>query len=102
MSGGEFDYKQYEIREIGEAIQGHIDYHLSTDKYVKDDYCEEFSDETINQFKIGALLCKVTSIYVNRIDWLISADDGEEQFHKRLKEDLGQTLEKLEKLIKKD
>ena len=27
-------------------------------------------------------------VYVNRIDWLLSGDDGEETFHKRLKEDL--------------
>jgi len=36
---------------------------------------------------------KVASVYAQRIDWLLSGDDGEESFLKRLKEELGQ-LEK--------
>jgi hypothetical protein len=36
---------------------------------------------------------RVAAVYAQRIDWLLSGDDGEESFLKRLKEELGQ-LEK--------
>jgi hypothetical protein len=36
---------------------------------------------------------RVAAVYAQRIDWLISGDDGEESFLERLKEELGQ-LEK--------
>lgn len=31
---------------------------------------------------------KQAEVYAQRIDWLLSGDDGEESFHERLKEDL--------------
>ena len=31
---------------------------------------------------------ELAKIYMNRLDWLISADDGVESYHTRLKEDL--------------
>lgn len=34
-------------------------------------------------------------IYTQRIDWLLSGDDGEESFHSRLKEE----LDKLKKQV---
>jgi hypothetical protein len=36
---------------------------------------------------------RVAAVYTQRIDWLVSGDDGEESFLERLKEELGQ-LEK--------
>ena len=35
-------------------------------------------------------LLKKATIYAQRIDWLVSGDDGEESFLSRLKEDLEQ------------
>ena len=47
-----------------------------------------FSEETIKEFKKGVEYLKKAYVYAERIDYLFSGDDGEEEFHKRLKEDL--------------
>lgn len=44
--------------------------------------------ETIEEFKQGLSILRKAYIYAQRIDWLLSGDDGEESFHKRLKEEL--------------
>lgn len=49
----------------------------------------DYTPETIQEFKNGIDILKKASVYAQRIDWLISGDDGEENFHKRLKQDLG-------------
>ena len=46
------------------------------------------SKETIKEFKKGIELLKKAQVYAQRIDWLLSGDDGEDNFHLRLKEDL--------------
>jgi hypothetical protein len=43
----------------------------------------------IEKFKEGLEILRKAEIYAQRIDWLISGDDGEESFLERLKEDLG-------------
>jgi len=82
MSGGYFDYDQYKIAIIAESIQSLIE-----------DNKQEFSDETIAEFKKGIEVLNRASVYAQRIDWLVSCDDSEESFHKRLAHDLDQ-LEK--------
>jgi len=87
MSGGQFDYNQYKIDEIAEQVMS----------FITDNYSEEpnewgyarghrYSPETIGEFKRGLYFLKMAFIYAHRIDWLVSADDSEESFHNRLKE----------------
>jgi len=89
MSGGHFNYEQYKISQISDDI----------DQLVRDNNNQErnefggtkgnnFSAETIAEFKKGIEILKQAYIYAQRIDWLISADDGEDTFHERLKHDL--------------
>lgn len=40
------------------------------------------------KFKKGIELLKKAQVYAQRIDYLLSGDDGEDNFHLRLKEDL--------------
>ena len=47
-----------------------------------------YNAETIVQFQFALGLVRRAQIYVQRIDWLVSGDDGEESFHKRLHEEL--------------
>jgi hypothetical protein len=77
MSGGHFDYQQHRIRDIYESIEEYI---------LKNKY--EYSEETIKEFKQAVDVLKVAYIYAHRIDWLLSGDDGEESFRRRLKEGL--------------
>ena len=88
MSGGRFDYLQYRITEIVDGIEQEI--RNNNAKPRKEDWFEpnNFKEETINEFKKGIELLKKAQIYAQRIDWLISGDDGEETFHQRLSEDL--------------
>ena len=91
MSGGRFDYAQYHIRQIAEQIQNTIEkngkprkkeYEWEEDKYY------EFPEDIILEFKRAVAILKIAEVYANRIDWLLSWDDGEDAFRRRLKEEL--------------
>lgn len=110
MSGGHFDYQQYHIEDIACQIEDYVYGHGIPEEeiefYIEDHYLTDediqfvrsnkhtlinkynFSEETINEFKKGIELLRKAHIYAQRIDWLLSCDDGEEDFHERLKEDL--------------
>ena len=51
-------------------------------------YYPDYTPETLAEFRKGIEILKRASVYAQRIDWLISGDDGEDSFHKRLQEDL--------------
>lgn len=101
MSGGAFDYIQYRIRDISDAIEKKIETNKRRPFNNPKDYWEEmcnkeweenggrhFSNETIKAFKDGVYYLRMAEIYAQRIDYLLSGDDGEESFHRRLKEDI--------------
>ena len=44
--------------------------------------------EIVEEFKKGLKILKTAAIYAQRIDWLLSGDDGEVSFKERLKEEL--------------
>ena len=81
MSGGHFDYDQYKIGDIADSIE-----QLIFDD--SEDSDGRYSDETISEFRTALRLLRRAQIYAQRIDWLVSCDDGEESFHKRLAFDL--------------
>lgn len=85
MSGGHFDYVQSRFNEPIEEIQKLID---TNDKADENGYKYGFSKKTIKEFKKGKELLEKAQIYLQRIDWLVCSDDGEETFHERLKEEL--------------
>ena len=101
MSGGRFEYKQFHIEEIAEAIQSILDrqgkvipeddrWH-SEDWYKdhpEDLFYETFSEETQREFQTAVRYLRLAKIYAQRIDWFLSGDDGEETFHERLKGEL--------------
>lgn len=87
MSGGRFDYIQYRFQEIIDSIeQCIIDNNVVNSEEFS--YCNNFSKETLNEFKAGIEYIKKAYTYIQRIDYLLSSDDDEESFHIRLKEDL--------------
>jgi hypothetical protein len=89
MSGGHFQYKQWEIGNIADEVEQLI---LDNDSEELDRYGDRkgchFTPETITEFKKGLELLRQAHIYAQRIDWLVSGDDGEDSFHNRLKHDL--------------
>jgi hypothetical protein len=104
MSGGFFDYNQHKIFDIAEKIQSVIDrnYVLMTEdelrrafispetikSYPGAAYHYSYPPEVIEKFKEGVELLRKAHVYAHRIDWLLSSDDGEETFLKRLNEEL--------------
>ena len=89
MSGGHFNYDQYKIEYIADEVEQLI---INNDSEELDEYGSQlgshFASETIDEFKKGLLLLRQARVYVQRIDWLVSGDDGEDSFHSRLKYDL--------------
>ena len=79
MSGGHFNYNQQYIEDIANDIQVYLG--------------QGFSQETLTKFKEAVYILRKAEIMAQRIDWLLSGDDGEETFHKRWKEDLGELWE---------
>jgi hypothetical protein len=76
MSGGKFDYKQYEIDYIADQLEQIIRSNKDIEWY-------NYSDETILEFKKGLAVLKTAAVYAQRIDWLTSGDDSEKSFHER-------------------
>ena len=103
MSGGHFDYWQHHINSIAEEVKDVIvknmvevpkcehtcwdyDENGNLHDWAKYHYC--YKPETIEKFKEGYKKLMEAYVYAQRIDWLLSGDDGEDEFLKRLKEDL--------------
>jgi len=86
MSGGHFEYRQYNINVIADEIQELID---NNGVYNKEwDETIEYSDEEIEVFRTAIVKLREAYVYAQRIDWYVSGDDGEDSFKERLSEDL--------------
>lgn len=93
MSGGYFDYNQYRINDIADRIERELnrqgkekpkdELYFDDEKYyyTYPEIVQEKMREAVKQLKIAA-------VYAQRVDWLLSGDDGEESFIKRLSDDL--------------
>lgn len=80
MSGGHFNYNQYRISSIGDDVE----------QLIRDN---KYDSEVIEKFKEGLKVLNEAFVYAQRIDWLVSGDDGEENFLGRLQEDLSKLKE---------
>ncbi len=87
MSGGAFDHHQYYMQDIIDEIDNVLKNKRVHDKDW-DTIRNNYSDETFSEFKKGVEYLRKGYVYAQRIDWLLSGDDGEESFHERLKEEL--------------
>jgi len=107
MSGGRFDYKQFYITEIADNIEGILieqgkeipRSELWGDKEYYEKYPEEkfhytYPEHIQEKFKEAVKVLRIAHVYAQRIDWYLSGDDGDENFIRRLSEELKE-LEKL-------
>jgi hypothetical protein len=89
MSGGHFDYNQYRIQDIANEVERMIH---ANDSQELDEWGNRkgygFCPDTMKEFRNGLHYLRVAQIYAQRIDWLVSGDDGEDTFHQRLAKDL--------------
>ena len=84
MSGGHFNYEQWKIRSIAEEVESLIEdnNNLSKDSY-GDVIGREYPDEVIDKFKEALHWLNRSYEMVQRIDWLLSDDDGVDSFFER-------------------
>jgi repressor of nif and glnA expression len=89
MSGGHFQYNQYKLQMIAEKIEELIEKNNCNDKNQWGDVIgNHYSRETMREFDKAVSLLKQAYVYTQRIDWLVSGDDGEDSFHRRLADEL--------------
>lgn len=89
MSGGHFDYVQHRIANAAEQLGELIS---SNDDKTLDEWSNTvghgYKPETIAHFAECKALLDLACTMLHRIDWLVSCDDSEDGFHRRLKEDI--------------
>lgn len=89
MSGGYFDYWQYHIARIADDVETLI---LNNDNKELDEWGNtigyHYPPDVIDKFKEALFVLKQAEIYAQRIDWLVSGDDGEDTFVQRLTDEL--------------
>lgn len=98
MSGGTFDYKESSfeynvvdrLEEILERYKSHRKGITTPDheSEYESEFARSLSDKTLTEMDNGLIIMKMAVVYAKRIDYLLASDDGEEEFHKRLKHDL--------------
>ena len=70
MSGGYWEYKQYEFQRIADDIDAMI---------MTDDGA--FTEETLLKFKNAEYYMRMAFVFANAIDYLLSDDYSEKSFH---------------------
>ena len=104
MSGGHFDYQQYRINDIADSIEQKV---IESGKPIPEsrwDYWDRqhykehpedavkyaYPESILRRFEEAVYALKKAAIYAQRVDWLLSGDDGEESFEERLKKELAE------------
>lgn len=80
MSGGHFEYNQYRIREIAEDIEQLI---ATNGQLDEDGWGRNYPPEIIERFKEAAHTLERAADMAQRVDWLVSGDDGPDSFIRR-------------------
>jgi len=84
MSGGHFEYSQYRVREIAEDIDRLI---ATNDDTTTNEWGYRngygYPPEIIDRFKEAAHTLERAADMAQRVDWLVSGDDGPECFMSR-------------------
>lgn len=108
MSGGHFNYKQWHIENIADQIEQEVILSGKPIPKQKWDYYErqEFEEThkqpmnyaypefVLRKLEEAVYALRAAAIYAQRVDYLLSGDDGEESFMKRLSNELKELNQK--------
>jgi hypothetical protein len=83
MSGGTFDYAQYRLGQLADDLEGYTE----SGKYWEEGE-DAIPEDIIDDIHTAIALLARAQIYVQRLDWLIAGDDGEDAYRRRLSEEL--------------
>jgi len=93
MSGGHFGYVQYHIGEIADSIDELVRTNDSTEKNEwGDEVGRHYSADTVEKFKEAAHTLRRAHVMAQRVDWLVSGDDGEDDFQERWTAELAELV----------
>ena len=67
MSGGHFDYIQYRFDDVASSIEHQI-------------ATNEYEPAIVNRFQLAADTVRLAGKMIQRVDWLVSDDDGPDSF----------------------
>lgn len=89
MSGGHFEYNEWRIYDIADEIEQKI---VNSENPDPDNEEQRWSliesPEALKEMKRGLKVIRQAYIYIHRIDYLLSGDDSEESFVKRVRKEL--------------
>ena len=89
MSGGHFDYQQYRIEDIATSIDELIESNDSTEiNSYGDELGRHYPPDIIAKFDEARKTLRIAAAMAQRVDWLVSGDDGEDTFRERWSEKL--------------
>jgi hypothetical protein len=88
MSGGHFDHQQYLLDTLADELDRLIEVNMEPGPNYR-----FYADEVMVEFMEASALLRKAYAYVHRIDYLLSGDDGEDDFLRRLPEDLAKLEE---------
>lgn len=82
MSGGYFEYDQFRLTEHIEQLEEVINRGTLWEDG------DDIPEDVLEEFKRGLKHFKLATLYMHRIDWLLSGDDGIDAFKRSLRDDL--------------
>ena len=85
MSGGHFGCKQHYIKDIADEIA-----RIVKDEEARDCPDRYYEPESLHAMKEAHMVLLKAEIYARRIYWLVSGDDSDETFAKRLHKELSE------------
>ena len=103
MSGGTFDYSQRTIELIADDIEQTIleagrkipdvlleehQHRYSREIPLEEQYYSSYNRKTMDIMKRAVYILRMAYIYAQRIDWMLSGDDGEDDLVRRLNQEL--------------
>ena len=100
MSGGYFDYQQNRLEYIATSIDELI---ASNDNTKLNSYGQEiglhYPPDIIAKFNETRKTLRLAAAMAQRVDWLVSGDDGEETFRERWAKNVDSPYEALADLV---
>ena len=104
MSGGKFSYKQWHIDNIADQIEQEVILSGKPIPKQKWSYYERqefeethkhpmnyaYPDSILRRMDEAVYALRAAAIYAQRVDYLLSGDDGEESFEERLSKELSE------------
>ena len=86
MSGGRFDHLQNRITDAADQVDREI--RRAQGESDEQGYSTQLQPATLDRFRETAQTLRTAAAMLQRVDWLLSGDDVEQEFHERWAEEV--------------